>query len=124
MATPQVTGAFSVLSAAFPGMTATDILGRLKATGVQVTDTRPPNPSGAFVGHTKPRIQLDEAVNFAVGGIAEFPLLAETSAESSAAPADGSTWSASAYAALAGGLAAAVVALGGAAWYGRRRWLR
>jgi hypothetical protein len=124
MAAPQVTGAFAMLSAAFPGMSVTDILGRLKNTGVQVTDTRAANPPGEYVGHTKPRIQLDAAAAFAVGGIAELPPLAETAAEGAATPADGSGWSAGAYAALAGGLAAAVLALGGAAWYGRRRWLR
>jgi hypothetical protein len=58
-----------------------------------------------------------------VGGVAELPALAETSAEETAAPADGSGWSAGAYAALAGGLAAAALALGGGALYARRRWL-
>ena len=48
-----------------------------------------------------------------VGGIAELPDVAE-----------GSRSSAGAYAALAGGLAAAAVALTAGAWYARRRWLR
>jgi hypothetical protein len=60
----------------------------------------------------------------AVGGIAELPPLAAASAQGAGAPAGGSGWSAGNYAALAGGLAAALVALGGAAWYARRRRLR
>jgi hypothetical protein len=59
-----------------------------------------------------------------VGGIAELPAFAETSAEPSGAPADEPGWSAGAYAALAGVgvLVAAVIAVGG--WYARRRRLR
>jgi hypothetical protein len=59
-----------------------------------------------------------------VGGMAELPLLAASSAEEAVAPADGSGWSAGSSAALAGGLAAAVPAIAAGAWYGRRRWLR
>jgi hypothetical protein len=59
-----------------------------------------------------------------VGGIAELPALAETSAEPSGAPADEPGWSAGAYAALAAGLAATVLATIAGAWYARRRWLR
>ena len=51
----------------------------------------------------------------AVGGVAELP---------DAASDSGSGWPAGAYAALAGGLAAAVLALRGGAWYARRRWAR
>ncbi len=54
----------------------------------------------------------------AVGGIAELPDVAET------APGRQSDSSAGGYAALAGGLAVAVMILGAGAWYGRRRWLR
>jgi hypothetical protein len=59
-----------------------------------------------------------------VGGIAEAPAVAATSAEDSGTSVDDSGWSVGAYAALAAGLAAALVALGGSAWYARRRWLR
>jgi hypothetical protein len=45
-----------------------------------------------------------------VGGLAELPDVASDSG-----------WPAGAYAALAGGIAAAVLALGGGAWYARRR---
>jgi hypothetical protein len=59
-----------------------------------------------------------------VGGIAELPPLAGTSAEEAGAPAEGSGWSSASYAALAAGLAAAAVALSAGAWYARRRWIR
>ena len=59
-----------------------------------------------------------------VGGIAELPVLAGTSAEEAGAPAEGSGWSAGSYAALAGGLAAGVMAITVGAWYARRRWIR
>jgi len=59
-----------------------------------------------------------------VGGMAELPLLAASSAEEAVAPADGSGWWTGSSAALAGGLAAAVPAIAAGAWYGRRRWLR
>jgi hypothetical protein len=60
----------------------------------------------------------------AVGGIAEGPGLAGTSGEEAGTPAESSGWSSAGYAALAGGLAAAVVALSAGAWYARRRSLR
>jgi DMSO/TMAO reductase YedYZ molybdopterin-dependent catalytic subunit len=60
----------------------------------------------------------------AVGGIAELPDMAGVSAEQAGAPAGGFGWSAGNYAALAGGLLAATVAISAGAWYARRRWLR
>jgi hypothetical protein len=60
----------------------------------------------------------------AVGGIAELPDFAGTSAEEAGASAGGSGWSAGGYAALAGGLAVAALAAVAGAWYARRRWLR
>jgi hypothetical protein len=60
----------------------------------------------------------------AVGGIAEVPAVAGTSAEEAGTPAGGSGWSAGNYAAVAVGLAAAAVAIGGGGWYVRRRWIR
>jgi len=48
-----------------------------------------------------------------VGGLAELPDVASDSG-----------WPAGAYAALAGAIAAAVLALGGGAWYARRRWVK
>jgi len=59
-----------------------------------------------------------------VGGIAEVPALAGTSAEEAGTPAEGSGWSSGAYAALAVGLAAAAVVIGAGGWYARRRLLR
>ena len=49
----------------------------------------------------------------AVGGIAQLPEVASDFG-----------WPAGAYAALAGGIAAAVLALSGGAWYARRRWVK
>jgi CSLREA domain-containing protein len=60
----------------------------------------------------------------AVGGIAELPVLAGASDQQAGAPPEGSGWSAGTYAALAAGVAAAVVALAGGGWYARRRWVR
>jgi CSLREA domain-containing protein len=60
----------------------------------------------------------------AVGGIAELPALAGTSAEEGAVATEGSGWSAGGYAALVGGLAAAALASAAGACYARRRWLR
>jgi hypothetical protein len=63
-------------------------------------------------------------VKMAVGGIAEGPGLTGTSAGELGASDGGSGWSAGAYAALAAGLAAVVVALSAGAWYARRRFSR
>ncbi len=59
----------------------------------------------------------------AVGGIAEYPDVAQRSIDSSASQADGSIsdWS---YAQLAGLAAGALLALTAGAWYAGRRWLR
>ena len=57
-----------------------------------------------------------------VGGVVNLPPAAV--AADSAAPSDGSGWSAGAYAALAGAGAAAVIVLGAAGWYVGRRRLR
>jgi len=59
-----------------------------------------------------------------VGGIAELPDLAPGAAQPSDAPPEGSGWSGGTYAALAAGVAASVLALAGAGWYARRRWLK
>ena len=59
-----------------------------------------------------------------VGGTAELPDLAGTSAEKTAASGGGSGWSASKYAALASGMAAAVALTAVGGWYARRRWLQ
>jgi hypothetical protein len=53
---------------------------------------------------------IGDACEGAVGGLAELP--------------DATGSSASLYAALAGGLAAAALALMAGGWYARRRWLR
>jgi len=59
-----------------------------------------------------------------IGGIAELPDAAPGAAQPSAAPPEGSGWSGGTYAALAAGVAAAALALAGAGWYARRRWLK
>jgi len=59
-------------------------------------------------------------VGCSVGGIAEFPDVAQAPAGESASSGE----SGPPYAALAGGLAAAVVGLSAGAWYAKRRWLR
>jgi len=59
-----------------------------------------------------------------VGGIAELPDVAPGGAQPSDAPPEGSGWSSGTYAALAAGVAAAALALAGAGWYARRRWLK
>ncbi len=65
---------------------------------------------------------VEAAKSPAVGGIQELP--APAGAEASGVAGEGSGWPVGAYAGLAAGLAAAVVALGGGAWYARRRLLR
>jgi Tol biopolymer transport system component len=60
----------------------------------------------------------------AVSGTAGPPPLSGTPAGEAAAPAEGSGWSAGSYAALAAGLAAALLALIAGGWYARRRWHR
>ena len=59
-----------------------------------------------------------------VGGIAELPDIAAISAEDASAPAEGCGWSAGKSAALAGGLAAAILVAAAGGWYARRRWVR
>jgi 5-hydroxyisourate hydrolase-like protein (transthyretin family) len=83
-----------------------------------------PATSGA-VSVPPPVTNLDVGLtceSVAVGGIAELPALAGLSAEEAGAPAEGTGWSAGDYA-LAGGLAAAVIAIAAGAWYARKRWL-
>jgi hypothetical protein len=59
-----------------------------------------------------------------VGGIAELPDVAGASSQQAGAPAGDSGWSAGSYGALAGGLAAAVLAAVAGGWYAKRRWVR
>jgi hypothetical protein len=72
--------------------------------------------------------QVDEPIvkipNPAVGGIAELPAIDTAPAQQAAAPSVASHPSAAKAPALAGGLAAALLAMTTAAWYARRRWLR
>jgi len=79
------------------------------------------NNAATWVGSTAQSDATIERVN--VGGIAEGPGLAGTSAGELGASDGGSGWSTGAYAALAAGLAALAVALSTGAWYARRRWL-
>jgi hypothetical protein len=64
------------------------------------------------------------ATPLAVGGIAEMPPLAGSSARRAAAPAEGSGWSAGSFAVLAAVGVAAAALVGVFGWYARRRWLR
>jgi hypothetical protein len=59
-----------------------------------------------------------------IGGIAELPDVAGPSPEEAGTHPGGSGWSAGNYAALGGGLAAALLVLSAGAWYARRRWVR
>jgi len=61
---------------------------------------------------------------FVVGGIAEPGDVPGASESDAGAPARGSGWSGGNYAALAGGLAAALLTLSAGAWYARRRWVK
>lgn len=56
MATPHVTGAFAVLKQAAPTATVGEILTALQQTGLPITDTRPGGTA------TRPRIDVDKAV--------------------------------------------------------------
>jgi hypothetical protein len=87
----------------------------------QISDTHNPNvrvdlesrfgvEEDVLVG---PAQYLCEPLRIAVGGVAELPAVAE-----------GGGWPVANYMALAGGLAAAVVALTAGAWYARRRFSR
>jgi hypothetical protein len=69
-------------------------------------------------------VKINVVTPAAVGGIAEIPPLAGSSAKEAAAPAEESGWSAGTLAGLAslGAVAAAIIAASG--WYLRRRWLR
>ena len=69
-------------------------------------------------------VRVDPVWLSSVGGVAELPPLAATSAEERTAIAEGSGSSAAPYAALAACVAGAVAAIGAGAWYARRRWLR
>jgi hypothetical protein len=69
-------------------------------------------------------VKAAEREQEAVGGVAELPDVALTGAQPSTALSNGSGWSALTYAALGAGVGAAALALGSAAWYARRRWVR
>jgi uncharacterized repeat protein (TIGR01451 family) len=73
MAAPEVAGAFAMIEAIDPDMSAADVLDLLQTTGVLVRDERPPNAGvttddppvtqeNPVSGYVKPRIQLDAAV--------------------------------------------------------------
>jgi hypothetical protein len=59
-----------------------------------------------------------------VGGIAELPDCAGTSAEELEAPNGSSGWSPTGYAALVGGLVGAALTVSASGWYIRRRWMK
>jgi hypothetical protein len=59
-----------------------------------------------------------------VGGIAEVPDIGGASSQPAGVPSEGSGWSAASHAALAGGLAVAVLAAIAGGWYAKRRWVR
>ncbi|MEW5823162.1 MAG: S8 family serine peptidase [Pseudomonadota bacterium] len=65
MATPHVAGAFAVLKSASPSATVSQAQSALQSTGVNITDGRN--------SITKPRIQVDAAVNQIIPGSAATP---------------------------------------------------
>jgi hypothetical protein len=69
---------------------------------------------GVLVLDTDPPVSDTVNCSLAVGGIAEYPDIAETAGNSASLPSG----------ALAGAAAAGVVVLVGGAWYARRRWVR
>jgi hypothetical protein len=86
------------------------------------TATRTPTPTATGTSTATATPTRTPGTGPAVGGIAELPALAETSAGEPGVPAEGSGWSAGGYAALVGGVAAVAVAAG--VWYARRRRIR
>lgn len=120
-ASPIVAGAAAVVQ----GLRVGRGLAKLSPSGMRGSLTATGTPQDMAVpGHIGPLPSLPAAAWGAVGGIAELPDLAGTLPEEATVPAEGSGWSAGSYAALAGGLAAAAIAIAGSAWYARRRWLR
>jgi len=79
---------------------------------------------GASTNYDYATVKYSQAGGAGVGGIAELPDVAPGGAQPSDAPPEGSGWSGGTYAALAAGVAAAALALAGAGWYARRRWLK
>jgi hypothetical protein len=77
-----------------------------------VSDDPADDALGGYINDGCPKVGYYSEV-LSVGGLAELPDVAGDSGSS-----------AGTYAALAGGLAAAVLALGAGAWYARRRWGR
>jgi hypothetical protein len=89
---------------------------------VLITDS---NPDHKVCGHVTKLSEFALVVPSAgpVGGIGELPDTAGASGQEAGVPPDNSNWSAGGDMALAGGLAAAAIAIVGG-WYARRRWLR
>jgi hypothetical protein len=135
----DVTIVLSYHDSAVPGgANEADLLVNLLVTGSYVTvgdcaSTNPPDPDPCvFARDTAANTITIRTRHFSiyalsaptsVGGMAELPALAETSAGEAGVPAEGSGWSAGDYAALVGGVAAVAAAAGGV-WYVRRRRLR
>jgi len=82
-----------------------------------VDDDPADDAASGYVNDGCPAIKPTTDYGLSVGGIAELPDVAQS-------PASQSGSSAGTYAALAGGLAAAVLTLMAGAWYARRRWVR
>lgn len=82
MATPHVAGAWAVLKSAAPSASVANVLSALSSTGVSITAVR-----SGFPNITKPRIQLNSALN------ALFPAPASLSASGSVAGRIGLSWS-------------------------------
>ena len=129
MASPHVAGAVALLWSAFPyldrNVDYTEFI--LQETAVHLMtaqgcggDSATQMPNNVY-GHG--RIDVLAAYNYAaappVGGIAELPDVAGRRLETAASPGSGAGFAAWVAAAVAAG----VVALGGAAWYARRRWV-
>ena len=94
-------------------------------TATPITPTATPTSTPVTPGPTPtpmPPTPTPPPPPHGVGGTVRLPPAAI--AAESGAPADGSGSAVGSYAALAGGIAAAVVALTAGGWYARRRWLR
>jgi subtilisin len=72
MAAPHVAGAWALLMSADPGASVTEVLEALTGTGLLITDTR----TGGSV--TKPRIQVDDALDVLVPPVTDTPTATST----------------------------------------------
>jgi serine protease len=120
MATPHVAAAAALLLDANPSLLGQQVGTCLRKTAL---DRGAPGYDTTYgYGLIQARAALDACLT--VGGVAELPDTVAVAAEEAGVPAEGSGWSAGAYAGLVGALAAGALAIGGGGWYTMRRRLR